>query len=130
LRDRYPEIESRGAEVVVVGTGNARLARAFVTDERIPFPVLLDDAAHAARAASVRRVPFLKLFDPASFAGTREAWKRGYRVGIPGRRTNQLGATFVIGPDSVLRYAHHDAHTADHAPLDDVFAALAGEASR
>ena len=80
--------------------------------------------AEAARAAGVRRVGFLKLFTPASFPGTRRAWRAGHRVGMPGRRTDQLGATFVIGPGAALHYSHHDAHTADHAPLDEIFAAL------
>jgi hypothetical protein len=36
----------------------------------------------------------------------------------------QLGATFVMGPGEQVRYEHVDAHTADHAPLDQVLAAL------
>jgi hypothetical protein len=36
----------------------------------------------------------------------------------------QLGATFVLGPGETLRYEHVDEHSADHAPLDDVLAAL------
>lgn len=35
--------------------GDARYARGFVEEENIPFPVLVDDDAVAARAASVRR---------------------------------------------------------------------------
>jgi peroxiredoxin len=124
LRDRYREIAGEGAEVVAIGTGNADHARHFVEDEKIPFPVLVDDDAAAARAATVRRVPFPKLFHPASYAGTRRAWRAGHRIGIPGKRTNQLGATFVVGPGNRVRYEHHDAHTADHAPVGEVLAAL------
>jgi len=124
LRDRYDEIAGLGAEVVAVGTGNAFLARAFVEDEKIPFPVLLDDSAAAARAAAIERVGPWKLFHPDSFAGTRRAWSAGHRIGIPGKRTNQLGATFVIGAGGKLRYEHRDAHTADHAPLAAVIDAL------
>ena len=124
MRGRYDEIAALGAEIVVIGTGNPRLARAFVEDERIPFPVLVDDDAEAARAASIRRVNFLELFHPASFAGTARAWREGHRVGRPGRRTNQLGATFVVGPGSRVRYEHRDAHPADHAPLDEIFDVL------
>jgi peroxiredoxin len=124
LRDRYDEIQGEGAEVVVIGTGNATLARYFVEDEKIPFPVLLDDAAVAAQAAEVRRVWFAELFHPASYAGTHRAWQAGHRIGIPGKRTNQLGATFVIGPGDRLRYEHRDAHTADHAPSSEVIAAV------
>jgi len=124
LRDRYSEFQSAGAEVVVIGTGNSTLARHFEVDEEIPFPVLLDDEAVAAKAASVRRVWFPELFHPASFAGTRRAWHAGHRIGVPGKRTNQLGSTFVIGPGDRLLYEHRDAHTADHAPVQEVLNAV------
>jgi peroxiredoxin len=113
LRDYYDEVTAAGAEVVAVGTGDARYAAAFVAEERVPFPVLVDDEGAAATAAAVHKVNFLTLlFDPRSMKG--------------GRRVNQLGATFVLGPGSVVRYAHVDAHTADHAPLADVLAVLPG----
>jgi hypothetical protein len=125
LRDRYDEIHARGAEVVAVGTGSRRYAAAFTADEHVPFPVLVDDHADAATAASVRRVSFLRLMtDRRSWAGTRRARAGGHRVHRSGKRVTQLGATFVIGPGAVLRYAHVDDHSADHAPLDDVLHAL------
>jgi hypothetical protein len=37
----------------------------------------------------------------------------------------QLGATFVVGPGPRVRYAHVDADSTDHAPIDDVLHALA-----
>lgn len=118
-------MKAAGAEVVAVGTGNARLARAFVEDDRIPFPVLVDDDARAAHAATIERVGLLGLFHPNSFPETRRAWQAGYRIGRPGKRTNQLGASFVLGPGNALRYEYRDRHTADHAPIADVLAALA-----
>ena len=39
-------------------------------------------------------------------------------------RVTQLGATFVLGPGDQVRYAHIDEHSADHASLDEVLAAL------
>jgi peroxiredoxin len=124
LRDQYEEISSAGAEVVAVGTGDERYAKTFVASEDIPFPVLVDDKAEAAHAASVKKVNFATLlFDPRSFKGARRAYRDGYRVKKSGKRVNQLGATFVIGPGSTIRYAHIDVHTADHAPLDEVLAA-------
>jgi peroxiredoxin len=126
LRSHYPEITASGAEIVAIGTGDLRYANAFVADEDIPFPVLVDDAAEAAQAASIKRVNFATLlFDPRSIKGARQAHRDGYRVKKSGKRVNQLGATFVVGPGSRVRYAHVDAHTADHAPVSDVLAALA-----
>jgi peroxiredoxin len=125
LREHYDEIRGLGAEIVAVGTGNRRHAGDFVEQDGIPFPVLVDDDALAASAASLPRVnPFRLLFDPRSLRGGRRAHRAGYRIGKPGKRTNQLGATFVVGAGDRVRYEHVDEHTADHAPLDDVLTAL------
>ncbi|MGH9050150.1 MAG: AhpC/TSA family protein [Acidimicrobiia bacterium] len=124
LRERYDEIRARGAEVVAIGTGDEQYAARFVADEDVPFPVLVDDGAEAARAAAVRGTTPWGLFNPRSFPGAWRARKAGFRVRKSGKRVTQLGATFVIGPGNRIGYEHVDAHTADHAPLDAVFAAL------
>jgi peroxiredoxin len=124
LREHYDEIRARGADVVAIGTGDERYAARFVADERVPFPVVVDDGGDAARAAAVRRATPWGLFNPRSFPGARRARKAGFRVHKSGKRVTQLGATFVVGPGDRVAYAHVDAHTADHAPLDDVLAAL------
>jgi peroxiredoxin len=124
LRDAYREVQGAGAEVVAIGTGNPSVARAFVEDYRIPYPVLVDADARAARIAAIERVPFWQLFHPASYAGTRRAWRAGHRIGASGKRVDQLGATFVLGPGPALCYEHRDAHSADHAPLAEVLASL------
>jgi peroxiredoxin len=125
LRDSYDKISEAGAEVVAIGTGDALYANAFVADLGVPFYVLVDDDAAAASAAAVRKVNFATLlFDPRSLKGALQAHRDGFRVMKSGKRVNQLGATFVIGPGSQIRYAHVDAHTADHAPISKVLAAL------
>ena len=124
MRGRYEDITALGANVVAIGTGGVRHARAFVEDEEVPYPVLCDDQARAARVASIERVNPLRLFHPSSYAGTARAWRSGHRIGMSGKRVDQLGATFVVGSGSVLHYEHRDAHSADHAPLGEVFEAL------
>jgi peroxiredoxin len=125
LRERYDEVRNHGGEVVAIGTGNRAYAEAFVRDEHVPFPVLVDDRGEAAAAASVEKVNFFKLvLDPRSWSGTRRARAGGHRVHKAGRRVTQLGATFVVGPGNQVRYEHHDEHSADHAPLGDVLASI------
>lgn len=110
---------------MAIGTGDVSYARRFVEEERVPFPVLVDDDGEAAGAASVRKVNLATLlFDPRSMKGARQAHRQGFRVKKSGRRVNQLGATFVVGPGRIVRYEHVDAHTADHAPVEDVLDAL------
>ena len=125
MRGAYDEIQGRGAEVVAIGTGSVQHAAAFVAEEHVPFPVLVDDDALAARAASVHKVGFFRLLtDRRSRAGAKRARAAGHRIHRAGRRVTQLGATFVIGPDDEVRYQHLDDHSADHASPDDVLAAL------
>lgn len=125
MRERYDEILGLGGDVIAIGTGNVQYAAAFVADERVPFPVLVDDDGMAARAAQVKRVSFrVLLFDKRSRAGARAAHAAGHRIHRPGKRSNQLGATFVVGPGDRVAYEHIDEHTADHAPLERVIAAL------
>ncbi len=125
MRDRYDDIRGEGADVLAIGTGDRRYAAAFIADEHVPFPVVVDDHADAARAASVPRVPFLRLItDRRSRPGTRRARAAGHRIHRAGKRVTQLGATFVLGPGPTVRYEHVDAHSADHAPVDEVLATL------
>jgi peroxiredoxin len=131
LRDHYDEIRALGGDVIAIGTGSVKYAASFVDDENVPFPVLVDDYRHAAHAAQVKRVNFrVLLFDKRSRAGTKAAREAGHRIHWPGKRTNQLGATFVLGPGDTVLYEHIDDHSADHAPLEDVIAALGNAAER
>jgi peroxiredoxin len=124
LRDAHPAIQAAGADVVAIGTGNRDYAAAFVRDEQIPYLVLVDDTAAAARAASVRVSSFIGMFHPRTWQATRQTRARGFRIHKAGARVTQLGATFVIGPGAVVRYAHVDTDSADHAPIPDVLAAI------
>ena len=124
MRERYDEITGLGGDVVAIGTGDRSYAGAFVRDERIPFLVLVDDGAVAAHAASVQTLNWFQLLHPRTWKATRETSKRGHHVHKAGKRVRQIGATFVIGACDRVRYEHLDADTTDHAPIEEVVAAL------
>jgi peroxiredoxin len=128
LRGIYNEITAADAEVVAIGTGNAMYAKAFVDDEHIPFPVLLDEDGEAANVASVKggAGALFKLASPSVLKASARARKAGHHQGKTGSRPLQLGATFVIGPGENIIYEHLDNDVGDHAPLADVLAALKG----
>ena len=124
MRGRYDEITSLGADVVAIGTGDQRYADTFVREEQIPFLVLVDDDGAAARAASLRTLNWFQLLHPRTWKATRETSKRGHHVHKAGARVRQIGGTFVIGAGDQVTYEHMDADSTDHAPLDEVLAAL------
>lgn len=124
MRRHEEEIESRGARIVAVGTGDARYARAFIDDEEIDFPVLLDVDGEAAEIASLRNGKWYELAGPKTAAGVLKATAAGKRQHRLGKRPKQLGATFVVGPGDVVRYEHEDGDVSDHAPFEEILAAL------
>jgi len=124
LREHYDEITALDADVVAIGTGDRRYAEAFVSDERIPFLVLVDDDGTAAQAASLRTLNWFQLLHPRTWKATRETSKRGYHVHKSGKRVRQIGATFVIGAGDRVSYEHVDRDSTDHAPFDEIVAAL------
>jgi peroxiredoxin len=124
LREHYDEIMSLGADIVAVGTGDRSYAEVFIRGEQIPFLVLVDDAATAAQAASLRTLNWFQLLHPRTWKATRETSKRGHHVHKSGKRVRQIGATFVIGAGDRVRYEHFDRDSTDHAPIEAVVAAL------
>ena len=124
MRRHEEEIESAGARIVAVGTGDARYARAFIDDEEIDFPVLLDEDGEAAEIASLRNGRWYELAGPKTAAGVLKATAAGKRQHRIGKRPKQLGATFVVGPGDMVRYEHMDGDVSDHAPFEEILAAL------
>jgi len=124
LRRHQPDFERAGAGIVAIGTGNQQFAAAFVRDEAIPFPVLIDDRAKAAEAIELGRTSAFALIKPSVISGRRRAGAAGHSQKGLGDRPMQLGATLVIGPGGEVIYAHMDSDVADHAPIEEVLAAL------
>lgn len=86
--------------------------------------MLLDEDGVAAEIADMKTFSATKLLSPSQIgAGIRSALK-GHRQQNAGRRPFQLGATFVIGPGNVLKYADYEDFAGDHADLDAVIAAI------
>lgn len=65
-----------------------------------------------------------KLLSPRQWAAAIRSTAKGQRQRNPGRRPFQLGATFVIGPGNVLKYADYEDFAGDHADLDEVIGAI------
>ena len=113
-----------GSAVTAIGTGGRRYAKAFIEDERVPFPVLLDEDGEAADIIATNRLNAFSLMRPdALLAGTRSL-AGGNRQHDTGRRPTQLGATIVMGPNDELLYIDKESFAGDHADIDEVIAVL------
>ena len=127
MRDRLPEFRERGAELVIVGNGNATFAAAFREDFSLDGPLLVDPELRAYRAAGLRRGR-VELLSPRVPWNALRALARGNRqTGVQGDPW-QLGGVFVIRPGGALTYRFMSREAGDHAPLDEVLAALEPDA--
>ncbi len=113
--------------MTAIGTGGKRYAKAFITDEAVPFEVLLDEDGAAADIVGTKSLGVGTMLKPSAYvAGLRSAVK-GHRQRNTGRRPTQLGATLVIGPGDELLYEDFEDYAGDHADLDEVLAVLSGD---
>ena len=90
----------------------------------MPFPVLLDEDGIAAEIADMKTFSAARLLSPGQVGAGIRSTLKGHRQHNAGRRPFQLGATFVIGPGNVLKYADYEDYAGDHANLDEVIAAI------
>jgi len=113
--------------VTAIGTGGKRYAQAFIEDEHVPFPVLLDEDGTAADIIGTKRLGSLSSMTPTALMAGVRSLRGGHRQKKAGRRPMQLGATIVLGPGNEILYADFEDHAGDHANLDDVLAAATGD---
>lgn len=110
--------------MTAIGTGGKRYAKAFMEEERVPFPVLLDENGTAAEIVGTKVLTGTKLVSPRQIGAGLRSTLKGHRQHNAGRRPFQLGATLVIGPGNELRYADFEDFAGDHADIDEVIAAI------
>ena len=123
MRDAQPEIESRGARLVVIGNGTTHQARDLVVDLGFRGTLWVDPDMTAYRAAGLgRRVA--KALSPRMIGHAVRAMRAGHRQkGVQGDPW-QMGGTFVIAPHDEVLYAHVSREAGDHPDLADVLAVL------
>lgn len=109
--------------MTAIGTGGKRYAKAFMEDERVPFPVLLDEDGSAAEIVGTNSMGLASLKPSAISAGIG-AYTEGHRQVKSGRRPFQLGATLVLAPGDTILYEDFEDFAGDHADLDEVLAVL------
>ena len=129
MRDRLPEIRAAGASLTIVGNGAASFAQAFREDLELESDVvmLIDPTLRSYRAAGMRRGK-KELLSPRLATNTWRAMRSGFRQRAVQGDPFQLGGVLVVRPGGVLVYRHVSQVAGDHAPLDDVIAALSAAA--
>jgi len=124
LRAQETAFRDAGARLAAIGLGDRTYARAFREESGIGFPLLVDEAREAYRAAGLQKASLWHLLRADNFAARRRARASGHRQHKLGKDPFQLGGSFVFGPGHVDLYAHVSRTFGDSAPVEDLLAAV------
>jgi peroxiredoxin len=123
LRDARSEIERRGASLYIIGNGRAGDARTFALRFDMLGCVFTDPSRALYRALGMKR----GIGSTFAFESLRHAY-RAYQAGFRQSTTKgdpwQQGGTIVVGRDGALLYTFVAEVSGDHAPLQQVLAAI------
>jgi peroxiredoxin len=127
LRDDRDRFETAGAAIVLIGLGTPERASWFCEDKAIPFPCLADPGQAAYRAYGLRTATVtevLRAENALRYLRLNLNPETRQRTAKAGEDVLQLGGTFVVDTQGVMRYAHRNRHTGDNPPNDEVLEAI------
>jgi dehydrogenase/reductase SDR family protein 12 len=128
LRDEIESIRALGAELVIIGNGAENFARSFRQDFELDCPLLVDPELRTYRAAGLRRGR-VELLSPKLPVNALRALRAGSRQTSVQGDPWQLGGVFVIRPNGDLTYQYTSREAGDHAPVEEILAALENDAT-
>ena len=129
LRDfaqHYPQLHTRGLEVVAFFHSPARNIRANAGKGHFPFQLVADPEFKVYRSYGVE-TSWLKFLLSMLLPSFYVDWIRSMRYGFWGGVDRQMGkmpADFLIGPDGRIMKAHYGRDMGDHLSVREVETAL------
>ena len=123
MRGILDEIHARGAELVVIGSGAPFMAKAFVEDLGLTTPVY-SDASLASYAIAGMKRGLLATINPKGMFHAWRAFRAGHRQTATRGDALQQGGVLVIAKGGEILYVYRDNEAGDHAPIEDVAAAV------
>jgi len=116
------EIESAGGALFAIGNGSAVMARDFVAQFSVDFPVYTDPSRETFAMAGFKRS--VLFFGPRTFKRGRAARASGFRQGQVAGDPWQQGGEVIIAPGTELLYCRASSGPGDHAPIGELLTAL------
>ncbi len=118
-----PEIERRGALVVVVGPAKPEHIAGFREATGYTGPLFADPSARAFKTAGLVH-GWASTYHPRAMLKGVRALAQGFRQGARRGDVVQQGGTFVLGPGDRVRFEWRDRFAGDNPDPDEVVKAL------
>jgi hypothetical protein len=124
LRASEAAFKEKGANIAVVGLGDAKYAGFFREKTGIDFPLLIDDKREAYKTVGLKHANLLHLLRKDNAQARRRAQAAGHKQHKLGKDPFQLGGSFVFAPGNKDLFVHVSDTFGDNADPKDILAAL------
>jgi hypothetical protein len=118
LRDRIEEFRRRKVRIVVVTFENDFLARAYVEDTSLTWPLLVDDTRETYRAYGMLAASFWDIWGPATWWAYLKEILKGERLRKSEGDLSQRGGDVLIDPDGIVTLHHVGVGPADRPSVE------------
>jgi len=126
LRQRYGDIEAKGAEVVAIFFEPRDRLFQLTRQLQLPYPVLSDPERDVYAAYSLAQGNLLKIFSPKTVWTYVKHFARGRRYEHAASDWKQLGGDFILGEDGTMLYEHRGQTPADRPTVASLISKLDG----
>ena len=114
MREQQDRLQEFGIEVAVVTFDADFMARSYVEQTRLPWPLLIDRERKLYRAYGMEQADWWSIYGPASiWHYIKLIFGRGRRIEKPGSDFRQLGGDVLIDPTRQVSF-----HYVSESPHD------------
>ena len=124
MRERKTELESLGAEVLVVTFESDSVARKYVAETNLPWPLVIDTERSLYQAYGMASAHSRDLYGPRVVWLYLKLIFRGGRVRLPTGDTRQLGGDVIVDPQGIVRFHHVAEGPAGRPAIESLLAVI------
>ena len=126
MRQRYGEIQAKGAEVVAISFEPRDRLFQLTRQLQLPFTILSNPERDVYDAYGLVRGSLLRIFSPGTIWIYLKHFARGRRYHHAASDWRQLGGDFVLGEDGTVLYEHRGRTPNDRPTVPGLIAELGG----
>jgi hypothetical protein len=120
LRDREEEFRRRIVRIVVVTFENDFLARGYVEDTSLTWPLLVDDTRATFRAYGMLSASFWDIWGPKTWWVYLKEILKGGKLRKSEGDISQRGGDVLIDPAGIVILHHIGSGPADRPPVEKI----------
>jgi alkyl hydroperoxide reductase subunit AhpC len=124
LRQREAALEGLGVAVLVVTFEAGFLARAYVENTRLAWPLVMDESRALYAAYGMLRGRAWDIWGPATWLAYARSLARGGALRRATGDVSQLGGDVLIDPDGIVRVHHVGSGPADRPSVQSLLAVV------